>query len=97
MMKEHLMHGIARTMMDGVKDAKMQLEYAEEAKEHGDHELAAHHLEEAHNRLAGAKAWHERARKHIDGHSDPFIKVFDEEWCEWYHDVERELSAFKAM
>lgn len=97
MMHEALMHGIVRTMTDGVRDANMQYDYAVEAKEHGDHELAAHHIEEARARISGAKAWHERARKHTEGHTDPIIKVMDDEWCAWYHMVEKNISEFKAV
>ena len=94
-MREHLMHGIAKTMMDGVRDANMQYDYAVEAKEHGDTELAMAHIEEAKHRLSGAKVWHERRKKLMGEHSDPFVKAMENEWCDWWKSVDAKVSAFR--
>ena len=95
-MKEFLMHGIAKTMMDGVRDANMQYEYAVEAKEHGDIELAKAHIDEARSRINGAKVWHERRKKMMGEHNDPFVKVMEREWCDWWKMVDDKITAFHA-
>ena len=95
-MKEHLMHGIAKTMMDGVRDANMQYDYAVEAKEHGDTELAMAHIEEAKHRLSGAKAWYERRHRTIGEHGDALVKAVEEEWCDWWRSVDLKVNAFHA-
>lgn len=97
-MKEHLMHGIVKTMMDGVKDAHMQYEYAVSAWEHGEHELATKHADEARARLLGAKAWRDLRVKYTDAHPDALVKAMEDEWCDWYHSVEGKINTlFEKM
>ena len=57
------MNGVCRTVLDNLKDADMQMDWAEDAKEAGNHELAMYHVEEAKHRLQAAKEWYDRGMK----------------------------------
>lgn len=61
-MMKHVYQSIVKTMDDNVKDARMQLAYAEDAAEAGDHELCAMHKQEAEERIHDLKRWCETAR-----------------------------------
>ena len=74
-MDKEILQSIARTAMDGVKDAQMQYEYAEKAAEHGNHEAAMFHIEEAKRRLEGAKTWYDRGMKMHGDHVDPLADI----------------------
>lgn len=54
--------GIVKTITDGLKDANMQYDWAEEAKKDGKTELAHLHITEAKKRLDGAKEWYDKAK-----------------------------------
>ena len=93
-----VIEGIAKTAMDGLRDAEMQYEYAEEAKESGSHEFAMLHIEEAKRRLAGVKEWYDRGMKlmHSDGrHADSMADVFIEHHKQWYRSLNEKINAFK--
>jgi hypothetical protein len=55
----HVFYGIAKTIMDGTKDADQQYDFAMQAKADGKPEIAAKHIEEAKKRLAGVKEWYD--------------------------------------
>lgn len=95
MMDKEIMHGIAKTAMDGIKDAEMQYEYAEEAAEHGNHEAAMLHIEEARKRLEGAKMWYDRGIKMYGEHIDPLAETMMEHYRKWYRDVLDRVMTFK--
>lgn len=59
MMMKDCMSGVCRTVLDNIKDADMQMDWAESAKERGNHDLAQYHAEEAKKRLAGVKEWYD--------------------------------------
>lgn len=63
MMHKDIAKNIAKTILDGLKDAQMQCEYAEKAMEEGDRELAMLHKQEADVRLKGVQAWYQHAKK----------------------------------
>lgn len=75
---------IVRTILDGLKDAEMQLGYAEEAQEAGDEELAHLHMAEAKARLDGVKAWYDKSD--AVSHEDAYEAMKDH-FMEWYHSM----------
>ena len=60
----HVFYGIAKTIMDGTKDADQQYDFAVAAKAEGKPEIAAKHIEEAKKRLAGVDAVMELLMQH---------------------------------
>ncbi|MGM9684201.1 MAG: hypothetical protein ACI3XQ_11455 [Eubacteriales bacterium] len=62
-MMKHVYKSIVKTMEDNAKDARMQIAYAEDAEEAGDHELSAMHKQEAEERIHDMKRWCETARE----------------------------------
>ena len=94
-MDKEILHGIAKTAMDGVKDAEMQYEYAKEAAEHGNHEAAMLHIEEARKRLEGAKMWYARGMKMHGDKIDPVAEMMMEHYRGWYRDLLDRVTKFK--
>ena len=93
-----VLEGIAKTVMDNIRDAEMQYGYAEEAKEHGNHELAALHIEESRKRLAGAKEWYDRGMHMLGGDMhkiDPMAALLMQHHKEWYHSIQHKVDTFK--
>lgn len=60
-------YGIAKTIMDGIKDAEMQYDYAVAASELGKVEIASRHIEEAKKRLIGVREWTDYGAKVLSG------------------------------
>lgn len=86
------MHGakcIAKTIMDGIKDTFMQIDYAERAKEHGEHELMQMHRQEAMNRFEALKRWKNYAER--DFGKDPMGEIMLEHWEDKMHEIEQHL------
>lgn len=54
--------GIIGIIDDGIKDACMQMDWAEEARERGEKEVAAMFQSEAGKRAAGAREWYDKNR-----------------------------------
>lgn len=85
-----MMHGarcIAKTIMDGIKDTFMQIDYAERAKEAGEHELVQMHRQEASSRYEALKRWKDYAKR--DFEKDPLGEIMIEHWEEKMHEIER--------
>ena len=59
---KHIYKSIVKTMEDDARDARMQIGYAEDAEEYGEHELAQLHRQEAEERIHDMKRWCETAR-----------------------------------
>lgn len=93
-MKE-IMHGIAKTAMDHVKDAQMQYDYAIEAEEHGSHEFAALHMAEAKTHLDSAKAWYDRGMKLAGDKLDPVADMMLEHPRAWHRELADKVAKFK--
>lgn len=72
-----IVDGMVRTVSDGLKDAWMQLEWAEEAKEAGDHEAAMLHLEEAKQRAARLTEWHKRATECVSRNMEKLMAAIE--------------------
>lgn len=96
MMMKDCMSGVCRTVLDNIKDADMQMDWAEAAKERGSHDLAQYHAEEAKARLQTAKTWYDRGVKmHGDGKLDPLTEALIEREREHYHAVHNRATNFK--
>ena len=92
-MKHEVMQGLARTVMDGLKDTQMQYEYAVVALEHGEPAIAKAHIEEAHKRLNGTQEWW----KHADAAAgnDPMYEMLMGYYRDWCRKLRREIEEFK--
>lgn len=95
-MNEMNVKGLVRTMLDGLKDASMQYEWAMNAHRSGDKELAALHHAEATKRLAGVKEWYGKAQTMMgDKPLDPVGEVLKCYFVDWYHDLNGKVAAMK--
>lgn len=94
-----VLHGIAKTSMDHVKDAQMQYDYAVEAAEHGNHDIASLHLAEAKMHLDSARAWYDRGMKMLEqsgnGKMEPLTEALIEREKDHYHEVLNRAANFK--
>lgn len=91
------MKDIVKTIVDGLKDANMQVDYYKEAHEHGKNELADMHLAEACKRLDGVKEWYNKTRHHIpDMEQTAFAGVLKDYYIEWYRDLRRKIDVIKS-
>ena len=88
------MHSIAKTIMDGLKDAEMQYRWAEEAKHANEPELAKMHLSEAMKRLAGIKEWCGYAETKEE--HDELVKDMVEYWRDWHNKIFEKATALKV-
>ena len=88
------MHSIAKTIMDGLKDAEMQYRWAEAAHEANEPELAKMHISEAMKRLAGIKEWCGYAESKAE-HND-LIRDMVEYWREWHNKLLDKATALKV-
>lgn len=99
MMIKDCMSGVCRTVLDNIKDADMQLDWAEAAKERGNHELAQYHAEEAKSRLRTAKEWYDRGVKMHEqsggSKMEPLTEALIEREREHYHEIMNRAANFK--
>ena len=101
-MTEALVKGVVKTIIDGVKDAQMQFEYAEIAHKHGDKTFASLHINEAHKRLIGVCEWYKKAKEtfHMDGDDDEddiITDVLVDNYKDWYYNLKQRVESMKAM
>lgn len=95
-MKDEIMRGVIWMTTDGIKDAGMAYDYAEDAKEAGKPELAALFIEDAKYRLGKVKEWYDRAMSMHGGQLDAVAETLCEHYREWYRDVLDKVMKFKA-
>lgn len=95
-MKDEIMKGVVWMTTDGIKDAGMAYDYAEDAKEVGKPELAALFIEDAKYRLGKVKEWYDRAMSMHGGQLDAIAETLCEHYREWYRDVLDKVIKFKA-
>lgn len=95
-MKDEIMRGVIWMTTDGIKDAGMAYDYAEDAKEAGKPELAALFIEDAKYRLGKVKEWYDRAMSMHGGQLDAITETLCEHYREWYRDVLDKVIKFKA-
>lgn len=96
-MEKEMIRGIAKTIIDGIKDAQMQLDYACEAKEEGEHEIAHMHIEEAKKRMNGVKEWYDYATAKLGKHheGDYAYAAMEEHYRDWAHKIKQRIADFK--
>lgn len=95
-MNDMIMKGMIRTMLDGLKDASMQYEWAMNAHRAGDKELAALHHGEAMKRLNGVKEWYGKAEAMMGAKAlDPIGECLKNYFIDWYHDLNAKVTAMK--
>lgn len=95
-MKDEIMKGVIWMTTDGIKDAGMAYDYAEDAKEAGKPELAALFIEDAKYRLGKVKEWYDRAMSMHGGQLDPVADVLMEHYRGWYRDVLDKVMKFHS-
>nr|DAF94479.1 MAG TPA: hypothetical protein [Siphoviridae sp. ctTDf8] len=95
-MKDEIMKGVIWMTTDGIKDASMAYDYAEDAKEAGKPELAALFIEDAKYRLGKVKEWYERAMSMHGGQLDAITETLCEHYREWYRDVLDKVMKFHS-
>lgn len=97
-MEKEIIKGLAKTIIDGIKDAQMQLDYAEEAREHGETEIAHLHINEAHKRMNGVKEWYDyvtaKMGKHHEG--DMAYHAMEEHYRDWARNIRERIAEFKG-
>lgn len=97
-MHKEIIRGIAKTIIDGIKDAQMQLDWACMAKKEGEMELAHLHIEEAKKRLDGVKQWYEYATAKMGKHheDDAAYEAMEDHYRDWARKIRERVSEFKA-
>jgi hypothetical protein len=94
-MTHELIKGIVKTITDGLKDANMQYDYAEEAKEHGEHELAMLHINEAKKRLDGVKEWYDKGKAMMpEGKHSDLEEILICHYKHWYRELKEKVESF---
>lgn len=92
----HVFYGIAKTIMDGTKDADQQLEFAQAAKAQGKPELAVKHIEEAKKRLVGVKEWYDMGMKMLASDKpEPMAEAVMELLMQQHKSVLERVGQFK--
>lgn len=96
-MHDHVVKGIVKTIVDGIKDAQMQYDYACEAHKAGAAAIAKAHIEEASKRLDGVQLWYKRAEESEDMRKDdsPIAEALMSHYKEWYHNLRTRVGDFK--
>lgn len=100
-MTETLIKGVVKTIIDGIKDAQMQYEYAEIAMKHDDKAFASLHINEAHKRLMGVCEWYKKAKEAFDMNGDDdeddmLTDVLVDEYKDWYFNLKQRVESMKT-
>ena len=94
-MAHECMRGIVKTIIDGLKDANMQYDWAVDAKAHGNTEVSHLHISEAKKRLDGAKEWYDKARAMIPHSEHTELEEFlMRHYKDWYHELREKIESF---
>lgn len=95
MIKHEELKGIVKTITDGLKDANMQVEWGERAKDGGNPELAMLHFHEAKKRLDGVKEWYDKAKgMHTESNFTPLEEMLMCHYKHWYHELLEKVGKF---
>lgn len=87
--------GIVKTITDGLRDANMQIDWADEAKTRGAHDLATLHITEAKKRLDGAKEWYDKAVAMFSKFEPTELEeVLMCHYKHWYHELRERVDSF---
>lgn len=95
-MSEEMIRGVVNTIIDGIKDAQMQYDYACVAKKADDRDLAKLHIVEAERRLAGVNEWHKAALEMLgDSHrGDALFDAMYAHYADWVHTLRGKIGEF---
>ncbi len=92
----HVFYGIAKTIMDGCKDADQQYDFAMQAKADGKPEIAARHIDEAKKRLVGVKEWYDIGVKLLASEkSEPLVEAVMELLMQQHRGALDKINQFK--
>lgn len=92
----HVFYGIAKTIMDGCKDADQQYDFAVQAKTEGKPEIAMRHIEEAKKRLAGVKEWYDVGVKLLAAEKpEPMVEAVMELLLQHHRSTLEKIATFK--
>lgn len=92
----HVFYGVAKTIMDGCKDAAQQYDFAQTAKAEGKTELAGKHIDEAKKRLAGVKEWYDIGAKLVAADkAEPMVEAVMELLLQYYRGELDKIAQFK--
>lgn len=96
-MNEAEMRNIVKTIIDGIKDAQMQYEYACESKKAGELTYAKKHAEEAAMRLTGVMTWYKMVTDNysLDDESAAFNAMKDT-YVDWYRELHARVTDFRS-
>lgn len=85
---------MTKIILDGLKDAEMQLGYAHEAKEEGDTESMRLFRDEAQRRLDLAQEWYEKMHHEHNGEiNEGAYRAMVCHFKEWYHSMRDRLKS----
>lgn len=95
-MTGNLIKGVVKTIVDGLKDANMQYDYAEEAMHEGEYELATLHINEAKKRLDGVKEWYDKAKAMfpVEKHTE-LEEILMCHYKHWYRDIRDDIEKLR--
>lgn len=89
------MKGIVKTIIDGLKDANMQYDWAVDTKALGNTELSHLHISEAKKRLEGAKEWYNQAKAMFPQSEPTELEEFlMRHYKDWYRDLKEKIETF---
>lgn len=95
-MDNRIYKGIVKTIVDGIKDAQMQYDYAVAAKDDGEQNLAKLHLDEASRRLSGVSDWRKRLEEMTGRKTENQMeKILWEYYDDWKDKLYRRITEFK--
>ena len=95
-MKAESIKGIVKTIVDLIRDANMQYDYAEEAMEAGEYDLASLHISEAKKRIEGAKEWYDKAKNMFPSEKHTELEeILVNHYKHWYRDVKEDIEKFR--
>ncbi len=95
-MMDKTKRNIVKTIIDGIKDAQMQLDYACDAKEAGNQPMMMAHLEEAKRRLSGVADWKKRMGDMPEhGRDTEMEAILWEQYDKWHDDISAKINSWK--
>lgn len=96
-MHKDVIKGVAKTIIDGIKDAKMQYDYAVTARSAGEMELAKLHINEAQKRMNGVKEWYDYVSAKMGKHheDDAAYTALEDHYRDWAHSIKEKIAGFK--
>lgn len=95
-MSHDTIKNIVKTITDGLKDANMQYDYAEEAMHEGEYDVATLHINEAKRRLDGAKEWYDKAKNMFpeEKHTE-LEEILMNHYKHWYRELKEDIEKFR--